>query len=154
MYTENGLVIDLDRVQNVAREADVFAIAFRLFPERLLIDTRFDANDPTGPCGTPMVAVVDPVATLEERMFWLGQHRPGLGMPEKFNFFYWPNSIGYLEESGVWSIVRQRLIASGAAGADATSDAALADLGARERAANVAAIRGDKHHTVWARASG
>jgi hypothetical protein len=149
LYTENGLSIDLDRVRQVVKEADVFAVAFRLFPERLLIDTRFDAAEPEGPCGMPMVAIVDPVATLQERFFWLGQHRPGLGMPENFQFFYWPHGIRYLEESGIWHALRQRIVSSGFEGAGATCDAALADLIGRERAANVDAIRGERHHTVW-----
>jgi hypothetical protein len=149
MYTENGLAIDLERVQSVIRHDDVFAVAFRLFPERLLIDTRFDSADRDGPCGTPMVAIVDPVATLQERFFWLGQHRPGLGMPENFEFFYWPHGIRYLDESGVWGSLRARVVSSRSGGAGATCDAAFADLVARERDANVAAIRGERHHTVW-----
>jgi hypothetical protein len=149
MYTENGVAIDLARLEDVVNNADVVAVAFRLFPERLLIDTRYDDSDPDGPCGTPMVAIVDPVETLQERFFWLGQHRPGLGMPENFQFFYWPHGIRYLEESGIWPAVRRRIVASGFGGARATCDAALADLMARERAANVAAIIGERHHTVW-----
>jgi hypothetical protein len=97
-----------------------------------------------------MVAIVDPVATLQERFFWLGQHRPGLGMPENFQFFYWPHGIRYLDESGIWPAVRARLVASGFEGAGATCDAAVADLISRERAANIEAIRGERHHTVWA----
>jgi hypothetical protein len=153
MYTENGVTIDIDRVRQVVRDADVFAVAFRLFPERLLIDTRFDASDREGPCSTPMVAIVDPVETLQERFFWLGQHRPGLGMPQDFQFFYWPHGIAFLEESGLWRAVRRRIIASDAEGAGATCDAALADLLVRERAANIQAIRGERHHSVWERAT-
>lgn len=150
MYTENGLVVDLDELRHVIHEADVFAVAFRLFPERLLIDTRYDAREPDGVSGMPMVAIVDPVATLQERFFWLGQHRPSLGMPADFQFFFWPHSIRYLEESGIWGHVRDRITAAGFEGAGATCDAALADLAVRERKANVDAIRGDRHHTVWA----
>ena len=149
MYTENGLAIDLKRVEDVVNTADVFAVAFRLFPERLLIDTRYDAAEPDGPCGMPMVAIVDPVETLQERFFWLGQHRPGLGMPENFQFFYWPHGIRFLEESGIWTALHRRIVASGFGGAGATCDAALTDLMARERAANIAAIKGDRHHTLW-----
>jgi hypothetical protein len=149
MYTENGLTIDLDQVRAVIRGADVFAVAFRLFPERLLVDTRHDASDPEGPCGMPMVAIVDPVTTLQERFFWLGQRRPGLGMPQDFRFFYWPHSVAFLEESGVWAHARDRIVGSGFEGAGATCDAALGDLLRRERAANVAAIRGDGHQTLW-----
>jgi len=142
MYTENGLLVDADEIRNIVRDADVFAIGFRLFPERLLIDTRADDGDPAGPCGTPMVAIVDPVESVQERFFWLGQHRPTLGMPKSFMFFFWPHSIGYLIESGIWDEVRARLTGRGFPGAGATCDAALRDLVERERAANIDAITG------------
>jgi hypothetical protein len=149
MRTENGLLVDLGQVRDVINSADVFAVAFRLFPERLLIDTRHDDRDPDGPCGMPMVAIVDPVATVQERFFWLGKHRPTLGMPEEFKFFFWPHSVRYLAESGVWRAIRERVTSSGFAGADATCNAALEDLLKREHAAEVAAITGERHHTVW-----
>ncbi len=79
MYTENGLLVDIAEIDEIVRNADVFAAGFRLFPERLLIDTRHDENE------MPMVAIVDPVATLQERFFWLGQHRPSLGTAEGFH---------------------------------------------------------------------
>ena len=59
MHTENGILVDLDQVRRVVDNADVFTVAFRLFGERLLIDTRFDLSDPDGPCRMPMVAIVD-----------------------------------------------------------------------------------------------
>jgi hypothetical protein len=148
MYTENGLAVDLEQVRRVVREADVFTIAFRLFPERLLVDTRSTPGDER--CNTPMVAIVDPVATVEERFFWLGQHRPALGTPRNFSFFFWPHSAGYLAESGIWDAVRSRVVSDYVEGSSATCDAALADLVERERLANVNAIRGERHHTLWA----
>ncbi len=142
-------MIDLSELRSIIAASDVFAVAFRLFPERLLIDTRYDASDPDGPSGMPMVAIVDPVETMEERFFWLGQNRPSLGVPQRFNFFMWPHSIRYLEESGIWAAVRERVVSTGFAGAGGTCGAALADLAGREREATIDAIRGDRYHTVW-----
>jgi hypothetical protein len=150
MYTENGLLVDLGEIHDIIKKSDVFAAAFRLFPERLLIDTRFDASDPQGPSGMPMVAIVDPVETVQERFFWLGQHRPALGMPKDFQFFFWPHSVRYLDESGVWAALRERVSACGFGGAERTCDDALRDLIERERLANMQAVRGEKYHTVWA----
>lgn len=152
MHTENGLLVDLKQVRQIIERPDVLTVAFRLFPERLLIDTRFDEQDPEGPAGMPMVAIVDPVQSVEERFYWLGQHRPGLGAPQQFMFFFWPHSVRYLEESGVWSRIRDRIVATGFPGAADTVDAALRDLASRERDANIAAIRGDRHHTLWSAA--
>jgi hypothetical protein len=150
MYTENGLLVDLSEIQHIIKHSDVFAAMFRLFPERVLIDTRYTEDDPDGPCAMPMMAIVDPVATVQERYFWLGQQRPTLGMPEHFNFFYWPHSIRYLEESGIWGAIRERVVGSGFDGAATTCDAALRDLYTREYSANIDAIRSEKYQTLWA----
>ncbi len=146
MYTENGLLVDISEIEHIVKEADVFAVGFRLFPERLLIDTRHDDSE------MPMVAIVDPVETVQERFFWLGQHRPSLGMPKNFMFFYWPHSARYLDESGVWSRICKRIVGSGFEGAHETCDAALQDLIAREHRANVDAIRGAHFQTLWSAA--
>ena len=143
MYTENGVLVDVGEIREIVKNADVFAVGFRLFPERLLIDTRRDGEE------TPMVAIVDPVETVQERFFWLGQHRPSLGMPERFMFFFWPHSVGFLEESGLWREICARVTASGFAGAGETCDAALRDIIERERAANVDAITGARYQTLW-----
>lgn len=143
MHTENGLLVDVAEIRQGVNNADVFAVGFRLFPERLLVDTRFDGRE------LPMVAIVDPVATLQERIFWLGRHRPTLGMPQNFTFFTWPHTVGYLEESGLWRDIRSRIMESHCSGADETVDAAFLDLAARERAASIAAINGSGHGTLW-----
>ena len=90
-----------------------------------------------------------PVASLNERYFWLGQHRPTLGLPESFMFFLWPHSVRYLEESGVWNRIRDRVTASGFSGARETCDDALRNLFQREHAATVDAIRGARYQTLW-----
>ncbi len=149
MNTENGLTVDLQEIETIVHRADVFAVGFRLFPERLLIDKRHDQQASSASCGLPMVAIVDPVESLHERYFWLGQHRPALGLPKTFMFFQWPHSVRYLEESGVWSRIRERILSSGFAGARETCDEALDDLFQRERAATVDAIRGARYQTIW-----
>lgn len=150
MYTEHGLLVDIARIETIVSEADVFAVGFRLFPERLLIDTRFDGDDPAGVCALPMVAIVDPVESVQARFFWLGQQRPALGVPGNFMFFSWPHSVRYLEESGLWQRIRNRIVESGFRGAAETCDEALRDLQQRERKATVDAIRGTRYETLWA----
>lgn len=154
MYTEHGLLVDIKEIDNIVTNADVFAVGFRLFPERLLIDTRYDERDPEGPGGTPLVAIVDPVQSVQERFFWLGQQRPTLGMPRNFMFFFWPHSIRYLEESGIWARIKDRIVASGFGGAAETCDEALRDLLARERKATVEAITGSRYQTLWSARAG
>jgi hypothetical protein len=135
--------VDLSEIENIVNNADVFAAGFRLFPERLLIDTRHDERE------MPMVAIVDPVESVQERFFWLGQHRPTLGMPKSFMFFFWPHSVRYLEESGLWSKIVDRVAGSGFAGARETCADALHDLVERERSATIDAITGARYQTLW-----
>ncbi|MDP9237507.1 MAG: hypothetical protein M3P30_08960 [Chloroflexota bacterium] len=150
MYTENGRLVNLAAIESIVHSADVFTASFRLFPERLLIDTRYDSAGEGGPCGTPLVAIVDPVESIMERFFWLGQHRPSLGMPNSFEFFFWPHSTLYLEECGLWATIRDRIGHSGFGGSRETCDDALRDLVARERRATIDAIRGHRYETLWA----
>ncbi len=149
MYTENGLLVDITEITDIVRHADVFAVSFRLFPERLLIDTRYDEGDSSGSCSMPMVAIVDPVTSVQERFFWLGQHRPRLGMPKNFMFFHWPHSVRYLEESGIWDRMRARVTSTHFAGARETCDDALRELIVRERGATIDAIKGARYQTLW-----
>lgn len=135
-------MIDLEELHKVVDNCDVFTIGFRLYNERLIVDTRSDDKD------GPMLEVVDPVSTVEERFFWLGQRRPSFGVPERFTFFVWPHSIGYLEESGLMDRVRHRF---------APMDADLGKQVSRviwklhqlERQATADAITGANYHTLW-----
>ncbi len=85
MFTENGVQIDLEEVGKVVEGCDVFAIGFHMFPERVIIDTR-ETEDVA-----PLVQVVEPVTSVEERFHWLGRERPSFGVPERFSFFIWPH---------------------------------------------------------------
>lgn len=145
MYTENGLVADIDEVRKVIAAADVLGIGFRAFGERLFVDTRW--NDADG----PFIGVVAPLGSVHERMFWLGQKRPRFGMPKRFHFFFWPNSVRYFEESGAWDAIRRRVLESGHPSAAADADRAIADLHRLEREAFVAAVTGEHHRTLWQR---
>lgn len=146
MFTENGVMIDLEEVRKVVEECDVFTIGFRLFPERLIVDTR--TSDSEG----PMLELVDPVGTVEERFFWLGQRRPSLGVPQRFTFFVWPHTVEYLEDSGIMDRVRRRIYAQDETGAFGRSVArSMFQLHTNERRAIRDAITGKNYHTVWER---
>ena len=138
-------MVDLDELRRVVEECDVFAIGFRLFPQRLIVDTR--AANEVG----PMVEVVEPVGTVEERFFWLGKQRPSLGVPERFTFFVWPHPLAFLAESGIVDNIRQRLIAGDRPDVAEAVDKVLAELERLEREAVRDAILGENHHAIWQR---
>ena len=143
MFTENGLMIDLDELRKVVDHCDVFTVGFRLFPERLIVDARTAAEE------GPMLEVVEPVGTVEERFFWLGQRRPAFGVPQRFTFFVWPHSVRFLEECGLMDKIRQRLYAAEPE-CDRMVSESLIRLHQLEDRAVQDAITGNNYHTLWA----
>jgi hypothetical protein len=144
MYSENGVAINLEELGKVIERCDVFTIGFQNFAQRLFVDTRSK-----GDVG-PMVRMVEPVATVQERFHWLGQNRPGFGVPENFTFVIWPHSIRYMEASGVLGAIRSRLDAGGQ-DVSAQYEAALAELQRLERWSIREALAGDTYKTLWPR---
>jgi hypothetical protein len=145
VFTENGLAFDMDALQELLRKADVLTIGFAAFPERLLVDARHNQWD------GPMVALVAPVQTVQERYLWLGKHRGSFGPPDAFSFFVWPKSVRTMVEEDVLAPMRARLDEVSVGSDDALEDVLhkLLDL---EQDAWRGAVRGDERWaTVWAR---
>jgi hypothetical protein len=135
--------IDRDALEQVLSQADVLTVGFTLFPQRLLIDAR--ASDDTG----PMVKLVAPVASVQERYLWLGKYRGEFGMPQGFSFFVWPQTVrGLIERDGLRTM-RERLAAAPGDGVEQL-DQALAELRQLEVEEFRRAIRGEGHwRTLW-----
>lgn len=145
MLTENGLQVDLEAVNELLERADVLTVGFQLFPARLLIDTR--TNDSEG----PLVAIVGPVQTVQERYLWLGKHRGGFGAPEAFSFFVWPHTVHSLAVRDILAPLRARLERVSNQAGDALAES-LQRLQRMETEAMRAAIRGEEPwQTVWQR---
>lgn len=150
MFTENGVMIDLEELRKVVDKCDVFTVGFRLFPERMIVDTRTAGDE------GPMIEIVEPVGTVEERFFWLGQRRPKFGVPESFTFFVWPHSVPYLEDSGIMDRIRQRVYPldiseNGEIGRMVAES--MIRLHGLEHKATFDAITGHNYHTLWERES-
>jgi hypothetical protein len=145
MLTENWLEIDFDALNEVLERADVLTIAFALFPERLLVDARSQGEE------GPLVEVVAPVATVQERYLWLGKHRPNFGAPEAFSFFLWPRTLRLLKDRDALAPLRARLERAPGNGGRAL-DKIIEGLVERERQAIKGAVRGEQPwHTLWQR---
>jgi hypothetical protein len=146
VFTENGMMVDLEELRKVVENADVFAIGFRTFPQRLIVDARSTETEGT------MMRVVEPVGTVEERFFWLGKERPSFGVPERFTFFVWPHSVRYFEESGLGQIIRERIYPldiDGSVGHQVAES--MHKLFTLERQSEFDAITGKNYHTLWQR---
>ncbi len=140
MRSENGLSLDLDAVRQFLETGEVVTIGFTLMTERLLVDTR--SNDRQG----QFAAMVEPVASVQERHIWLGRHRGTFGSPRGFAFFVWPFTVRGISERGILEPLRARLNEDGLE----ALDEALAEAAEAERQAIQAVIRGDERWpTLW-----
>lgn len=146
MFTENGVLIDLEEVGKVMDSSDVFTIGFHMFPQRVIVDTRATAE------AGPMVRVVEPVDSVEERFHWLGRERPAFGVPERFAFFVWPHSLQFFESSGLPQRLRDRLRTSERPQVAQMADEALDELQRLEREAVQQALSGEGYHSLWPQA--
>jgi hypothetical protein len=145
MYSENGVLVDLDDVAKLVSEADVFTVGFANFPERLIVDTRSNMNE------APMIKVVEPASGPRDRLAWLQRRRPSLGAPRAFTFMAWPHSPGFMQETGVWERIRHQVNADNDLGVDTQCEAALRELKNLDMQATLAVLRGDRCLTLWPR---
>jgi hypothetical protein len=143
VQSDNGLLIDVGQVRGIVENADVFAIGFSNFAQRLLVDTR--SNDTDG----PLVQVVEPLNSVQERLFWLGKERGSFGMPESFTFFAWPHSLKFLEQSGLWQRIRDRVGAARDNDSARQCEEALNELRELEGRVVAAAITGEGFVSLW-----
>ena len=144
MRNENGIQVDREALDKLLTTADLITIGFTLFPERLLIDTR--SNDTDG----QFAAMVEPVASVQERYLWLGKHRSGFGAPDGFAFFIWPHTVRGLFERDALAPLRSRLDHEAAAKLDEALQVAL-EL---ERLAMLEAVKGsERWPAIWERSA-
>lgn len=150
VFGDNGPAVDLDAMDEAIAEADVMVVGFDFTVDRLLLDLRTDEHRGT----PPIVEIVEPVGSAQERAVWLSARRPGITPPERFVFFVWPHTVDFLQTSPLFHGVAGRIEVE--QGVDVRHDlaGAVSDLNRRERLNTVAAIRGDVgFETLWSRRS-
>jgi hypothetical protein len=104
---DNDYELNVGEIVQTVESAEVLTLRFVVLSQRLLIDTRFTAVD------GPMLKLVPPVKTAEERFRSLKQLRPRFRIPEKICSVWWPKHIDSLATSGVWPAIARRVIDSG-----------------------------------------
>ena len=135
--------IDLDEVRRVIDGAEVLVIRFSVTDRRLLIDSR--SNEHAG----PMIRVVPPAQSAEERFRAIKVLRPRFRVPQRVVTFHWPRHARAMAEAGVWDHIVRRLVACGIENAGDCDDA-YAELLREEHAVEARAITGgDGFQTVW-----
>ena len=139
----NDYSIDLEDIATTIRVSDVLVMRFISAGQRLLLD--FRASDVDG----PIVRVVEPVQSVQERYRHLSQIRPRMPLPEKIVAVSWPRYVSSLGASPVWDEVMRRVSDSGHPGCVRDAMLALDELTAHERAYQRAAIHGEGFRTLW-----
>ena len=140
---DNDFNIDLVEIASTVRTNDVIAIRFVAVGQRLLPDFRTTEID------GPLVRVVDPVKSVEERYRNLRKLRPRFGPPERIVAIWWPRFASSLETTGVWKEVMERVSESGHVDSVRAAEDTLAELIQMERAQQKDAVRGDGFRTLW-----
>ncbi|MEO8540576.1 MAG: hypothetical protein ABI577_12625 [bacterium] len=140
MRNENGLEVDREALDRLLGTSDLITIGFTLFPERLLIDTRSNKTD------GQYAAMVEPVASVQERYLWLGKHRSSFGAPEGFAFFIWPHTVRGLIERDALAVLKTRLDPA----AREALDEAIVVAVELERLAMIEAVKGsERWPAMW-----
>ena len=139
---------NVGRALEAVNEAEVLVLGFWMFSERLLVDFRFTAMDPT------LVRVVPQVQSAQQRLRELRVLRPRFETPKRFYFFLWPRSLQLLESRGVWPRLVDRCERSGNPKVAEECGLAWSVLGELERRHVESAIIGKGYRTEWQRAPG
>lgn len=140
---DNDFNIDLVDIASTIRSSEVITIRFVAVGHRLLLDFRSTEID------GPMVRVVKPVKSIEERYRDLRKLRPRFASPEKIVAIWWPRFAASLESTGTWHEVMQRVTESGHADSVRQASAVLSELIRLERLAQQDAVCGQGFRTLW-----
>jgi hypothetical protein len=142
---DNDFSVDVRDIAASVASHDVLVLRFVAVGQRLLLDFRVTELD------GPLVRIVDPVKSVEERYRELRRLRPRLANPEKIVAVWWPRFAASLRITGVWDEVMRRTSDSGFSDAVRRAEAAFDELVALEAAQQRAAITGEGFRTLWSR---
>lgn len=140
---DNEYHLDRDAILRTIREADVVAFRFVTVPMRLLVDFRSTEAD------APMMKIVEPVASAEERFRSLKKLRPRFKLPKKISAIWWPRYIRTLRELGIWDALVERIANTGYENLAAECESLFEELVRMERLEAVNAIHGEGYRTLW-----
>jgi hypothetical protein len=142
---DNDYPVDVAEILRVIGSAEVIVFRFAILSQRLLIDPRSDDHD------GPLIKLVPPARSAEERFRSLRQLRPRFKLPERIIAIQWPKFVTRLEASGVWGGIEQRMLAAGAAQTPQALEEVLDELRRLERREVRNAISGEGYETMWER---
>jgi hypothetical protein len=138
--------LDIEGIGRVFDEAGVLIVRFHVISQRLLVDTRVSLED------SPLIRLVPPVSSAEERYRYLQELRPSVPLPDQITVLSWPRYIEVMREAGLWQRLEQRLLELGGAGLARRCAEVFEEVRSAERAEVVAAILGGEgYESLWER---
>ena len=140
---DNDYELNVEEIVQTVESAEVLTLRFVVISQRLLIDNRYTAVD------GPMLKLVTPVKTAEERFRSLKQLRPRFRIPDKICSVWWPKHVESLATSGVWSAVARRTIDSGNPFAPQLCEDIFREMLALEQEEVRNAILGKGYQALW-----
>jgi hypothetical protein len=140
---DNDFTADLRDIVTTIESSDVVVIRFITVGQRLLLD--FRATELDG----PLVKVVAPVKSVEERYRDLKELRPRFSLPDRIVAMWWPRFTTSLRTEGIWDVVARRVADSGHSQSVRDADRTFRELAALERQTQRDAIRGENFKTLW-----
>jgi hypothetical protein len=141
---DNDFNVDLAEIVATVRTHDVVIIRFITIGERLMLDFRSSGID------GPLVKLVEPVRSVQERYRHLRQMRPRFSDPQKIVSVFWPRFARSLEETGVWQEIIARVVDAGHPDAVRDAERELSAVLERERAHQRDAVAGsERFKTLW-----
>lgn len=139
--------LDIEEMGRVIDEAGVLLVRFHVIPQRLLVDAREHAGE------GPLIRLVPPVASAEERYRYLQKLRPDVPLPEQITVLSWPRYIEVMREAGLWQRLEQRMFELGGAPLARRCGEVFEEVRSAERAEVVTAILGGEgYESLWERA--
>ena len=142
---DNDQYLNIDEIVQTIESAEVLTMRFVVVGQRLLVDTRYTEID------GPLLKLVSPVKTVEERFRTLKRLRPRFRIPDKICSVWWPKHIQTLALSGVWPALARRIVDSGCPGAAQRCEDIFQELRALEESEVRSAILGKGYQALWER---
>ena len=146
MFMDSNSKIDIEAIKVVLETTDVFVVRFSYIHQRLLVDTRLGKDD------MPMIRLVPPANSAEERYRYLRTTRPELELPTQITVFHWTQSIKMLRILGLWQVLEKRFFEN--AGLQAVNDAKQIyqeALKLEKIDIQLAISGGEGYETIWER---
>ena len=140
---EDDFQVDLERVLDSIKEAEVISILFGMIRKSLVIDVRPSNTDP------PIIRIAAQSRGPEDRLRYIRRQRPSLPRPTNVTMFPWSKSVESFVRLGIYDQLMARASDTGIPELIQECENALEELRKLERAEIVAVIRGENYYTVW-----